>query len=112
MSLISGQFLPHPIPAYVFSKPLDWLGFDPSYPRNPNTLGEYIRKWRKDKGLSQVSLASRLGVNETTIVNWEIKGMVPRFKNLREKLIQEVEGAGEVSSLIVRIPEDTHLHLR
>jgi DNA-binding XRE family transcriptional regulator len=94
MGLISGQFLPDPAPAYAFSKPLDWLGCDPSYPTNPSTLGEYIRKWRMEQGISQASLAEKLGVNKMTIVNWEIKGMVPRIKNLREKLIHEVEGAG------------------
>ena len=52
--------------------------YDPAYPRNPSTLAEYIRKWRTDKGISQVSFAERIGVNETTIVNWDIRGMVPR----------------------------------
>jgi hypothetical protein len=41
-----------------------------------------------------VELAWKIGINELTLVNWEIKGMVPRIKNLREKLIQEVEGRG------------------
>jgi len=27
-----------------------------------------------------------------TVVNWEIRGMVPRFKSVREKLIRSVEG--------------------
>ncbi|MGD0919578.1 MAG: hypothetical protein ABSB22_24325 [Thermodesulfobacteriota bacterium] len=41
-----------------------------------------------------MELAWKIGINELTLVNWEIKGMVPRIKNLREKLIQEVEGRG------------------
>ena len=46
------------------------------------------------QGISQVELAGKIGVNEMTIMSWEIKGMVPCIKNSREKLIQEVEGAG------------------
>jgi DNA-binding XRE family transcriptional regulator len=89
--LLAG-FVSGPSPAYLFSKPLNRLEFDPSYPRNPRTLGDYIRKWRMDKGVSQVELASRIGVNEMTIVNWEVKGRVPRIRNLRERLTHEVEG--------------------
>lgn len=50
------------------------LDFDPAYPRIPRTPKQHIRKWRMDKGISQASLASRLGVNGMTIVNWEIWG--------------------------------------
>ncbi len=94
MGVISGQFLADPTPAYAFSKPLDWLGFDPSYPKNPLTFGDYIRKWRMQQGISQVSLAEKLGVNEMTIVNWEIKGMLPARRHL-ERITREVEGVGK-----------------
>jgi len=30
-----------------------------------------------------------------TIVNWEIRGMVPRVRSVRERLISSVEGVGE-----------------
>jgi DNA-binding XRE family transcriptional regulator len=89
---VFGQFLGGPFPAYAFSKPLDQIDFDPAYPKNPSTLGDYIRKYRKDKGISQVELSEKLGVNEMTIVNWEIRGMVPRIRSVREKLIRSVEG--------------------
>jgi DNA-binding XRE family transcriptional regulator len=46
------------------------------------------------KGISRASLARTLGVDEMTIVNWEIRGMVPRIKDVRERLAREVEGAG------------------
>jgi len=62
--------------------PLNRLDFDPSYPRSPKTLGEYIRKWRMEKGLFQKELAKKLGVAEMTIVNWE-KG---RTKPIMDKL--------------------------
>jgi len=63
--------VPSPLPAYLFTKPLNWLDFDPTYPKSPKTFGEYIRKWRMDKGIFQVDLAKMLGVDEMTIVNWE-----------------------------------------
>ena len=58
-----------------------------------------------DKGLFKVDLAKGIGVNEMTIVNWEIKGMVPRMKNLRKKLIQEVEGTGRFEECLT---DDIH----
>ena len=39
-----------------------------------------------------MELSAKLGVSEMTIVNWEIRGMVPRIKSVREKLIRSVEG--------------------
>ncbi len=90
--LVFGQFLSGSFPAYAFSKPLDQLDFDPTYPKNPSTLGEYIRKYRKDKGISQMELSAKLGVSEMTIVNWEIRGIVPRIRSVREKLVRSVEG--------------------
>jgi DNA-binding XRE family transcriptional regulator len=46
------------------------------------TLGEFIKKWRLERGLFQVDLAERIGVSEMTIVNWE-KG---RTKSTKESL--------------------------
>jgi DNA-binding transcriptional regulator YiaG len=83
-----------PSPAYLFSRPLNWLEFDPAYPRNPRTFGDYIRKWRMDKGISQASLAARLGVNEMTIVNWEIRGMVPAKRHIK-RLARTLEGCAK-----------------
>jgi transcriptional regulator with XRE-family HTH domain len=56
---------------------LNWLDFDPAYPKEPKTLGEYIRKWRMDKGLLIKELAARLGVTEDTVINWERRGVRP-----------------------------------
>jgi DNA-binding XRE family transcriptional regulator len=80
--LAGGIFVPGPSPTLLYSKPLNWLNFDPNYPKNPKTLGEYIRKWRMEKGLFQKDLANMIGVDETTIVNWE-KG---KTKPLKDKL--------------------------
>jgi DNA-binding transcriptional regulator YiaG len=70
------------------------LDYDPSYPRDPATLAQYIRKYRKDKGLTMGEFAREIGVHEFTVINWEVRGKVPRIKNLRERLTREVEGVG------------------
>jgi hypothetical protein len=36
---------------YLFSKPLNPLDYHPTYPKNPVTFTQYIRKYRKGKGL-------------------------------------------------------------
>lgn len=61
--------------------------FDPDYPKNPQTLGERIRKARMDKGLMIKELAEIIGVTEETVINWEIRGSKPRgesFERVRE----------------------------
>ena len=52
---------------------MNWLEFNPTYPKILKTLGDYIRKWRMEQGISQVELAKAIGVHEMTIVNWEIE---------------------------------------
>jgi DNA-binding XRE family transcriptional regulator len=69
--LAGGIFVPGPPATLLYSKPLNWLDFNPNYPKDPKTLGEYVKKWRMDKGLFQEELAELLGVAEMTIANWE-----------------------------------------
>jgi len=38
--------------AYSFSRLFSRLAYDPTYPGNPSTFAEHIRKYRKDRGLS------------------------------------------------------------
>ena len=79
---------------YTFSKPLNWLDYDPTYPTNPKTLAEFIRKFRKDKGLLIRELAEELGIHKFTLINWEVRGKIPRSKvhiKTLKKLIPEVE---------------------
>ena len=86
---VCDRFFPGSSSAYLFSKPLNRLEFNHYYPKNPNTLGEYIRKWRMEQGISRVELAETVGVDEMTIVNWEIKGGAPSskyFKRLRRMI--------------------------
>ena len=56
--------------------------FDPDYPKEPKTLGERIRKARMDKGLMIKGLAEKIGVTEDTVINWEIRDMVPHGKSM------------------------------
>ncbi len=44
-------------------------------------MAEYIRKHRKEKGFSIKELANEIGVHEFTLMNWEVRGRTPRFKN-------------------------------
>jgi len=58
------------------------------YPENPQTLGEHIRKHRMDSGLQIKQLAEQIGVDEMTIINWE----VGRVKKMRRKPFEHLLG--------------------
>lgn len=49
------------------------------YPKEINTLGDHLRKKRLDLKLRQTDVADRLGVDEMTIVNWELGKTHPRI---------------------------------
>ena len=53
--------------------------------KDTKPLGEYFRKFRKDKGLFQVELAKKIGVNEMSIMSWE-KGKTKPHKKYIEGL--------------------------
>ena len=55
------------------------------------TLGDKIRKHRLENGLKQVELAKKLGVNEMTIVNWELGRTVPNCQRLKAWLSRTLE---------------------
>lgn len=64
---------PHGLPALPFChtilkapKPTP-----PSYPKTLKSLGDHIRKRRLDLGLLQEQVARQIGVDATTIHNWE-----------------------------------------
>ena len=50
-------------------KIISFLGVDPSPP--PTTLGEKLKAYRRRRGLSQAKLASQLGVDATSLWEWE-----------------------------------------
>ena len=60
------------------------LDLNPKYPKNPQNLGQKIRKTRMDKGLMIKELASQLGVTEDTVINWEARGRKPRGNNMEK----------------------------
>jgi DNA-binding transcriptional regulator YiaG len=69
---------------YVLEVEINLLDFNPSYPKNPQTFGERIRKARMDKDLRAKDLAKILGVSEDSVLNWEARGTKPRGKNLEK----------------------------
>ncbi|MFA5143932.1 MAG: helix-turn-helix transcriptional regulator [Candidatus Omnitrophota bacterium] len=58
--------------------------FDSDYPKNPQSLGESIRKIRMDRGLLIKDLAGLIGVTEDTIINWELRSIAPHGKQLKK----------------------------
>ena len=67
---------------YTLEIEINLLDLNPKYPKNPQNLGQKIRKARMDKGLMIKELAFQLGVTEDTVINWEIRGIKPVGKNL------------------------------
>jgi ribosome-binding protein aMBF1 (putative translation factor) len=64
---------------YNFSKSLGSKAFAKGYPANPRTMGERVRKARMDAGLSVKELAAHIGVSPDTVLNWELRGIEPRW---------------------------------
>ena len=50
-----------------------------SYPKTLNTLGDHLRKRRLDLKLLQKELAQKIGVDKTSIYNWENNRISPSF---------------------------------
>ena len=70
---------------YTMEITIDLIKSNPKYPKNPKNFGERIRKKRMDKRLTMKDIATRLGVSETTVYNWEIRGIRP-YRKTEEKL--------------------------
>ena len=60
----------------------DFLGYCPI--RYPKTFGEKLRVWRESLGLTQEQLAQGMGVDETTIREWEIGQHSPTKRSLEK----------------------------
>ena len=56
------------------------------YPVNPKTFGERLRKARMDAGLQIKELAAMIEVTEDTIINWELRGMKPLRKEVKNRI--------------------------
>ncbi|MFH1092567.1 MAG: helix-turn-helix transcriptional regulator [Candidatus Omnitrophota bacterium] len=62
---------------YTLEIELNLLDFNPKYPKNPQTLGEKIRKARMNRGMTLKEAAALFGVSDTAVINWEIRGKLP-----------------------------------
>ena len=51
-----------------------------AYPQTLRTLGDHLRKRRLDLGLFQREAADRLGVDPTTVTNWELGRTAPALR--------------------------------
>ena len=49
-------------------------------------MGDYIRKWRMEKGLLIRELAENIGVTEDTVINWEVRGVRPGTGHIQKVL--------------------------
>lgn len=56
--------------------------FEPTYPVQPSSIGDLIRKARMDAGLQIVQLAKAAGLHEMTIVNWRQGRAIPSADKL------------------------------
>ena len=60
--------------------------FPAGYPRELRTLGDHLSKRRLDLGLLQNEVAERLGVDESTVCNWEKNRHAPSARSMPEML--------------------------
>ena len=51
-----------------------FLGYDPAAPDPTLSIGERLRAARRARGLSQEALARLLGIDPTTVRDWEERG--------------------------------------
>jgi DNA-binding transcriptional regulator YiaG len=63
---------------YALEIEINLLDFNPKYPKNPQNLGDRIRKARMDKGMALKEAAALFGVSDTAVINWEIRGNMPQ----------------------------------
>lgn len=54
----------------------------PEYPTELRSLGDHVRKRRLDLGLLQREVALRIGVDPTTVFNWEAGTASPNLRAL------------------------------
>lgn len=73
---------------YLLPKIIEFLGYVPFAQMN-QTLGDKIKSFRKELGLSQRKLAKLWGFDQTTIRDWE-NGRHSPNKNMRYRINQEI----------------------
>jgi transcriptional regulator with XRE-family HTH domain len=57
-----------------YSGIIRFLGYDPTAPGPTLSMGERLKAARRARGLSQAKLADLLGVDPTTVRDWEERG--------------------------------------
>jgi transcriptional regulator with XRE-family HTH domain len=67
-----------------------FLGYDPR--QESSRIGDRIRILRERQGLSQVALAAKLGLNASTVVNWERGRVRLAFPKVRKKFEKFLAG--------------------
>ena len=78
-------------PVYTLEVELNSLDFNPKYPKNPQTVGEKLRKARMDRRMTLKEAAVLFGVSETAVINWEIRGKTPEASRM-ERVKEFIEG--------------------
>lgn len=79
----AGHFLEKPTLTHTISELVNiHLLADPTYPANPRTFGQELRKKRMDLGLRTKELARLIEVTSDTVINWELRNVKPTNKNL------------------------------
>ena len=58
-------------------RPIPKKVFQENYPPETKTLGDLIRKMRMDKGLTAKEVAIKIGANENSVLNWELRNVKP-----------------------------------
>jgi DNA-binding transcriptional regulator YiaG len=76
---------------YTLEIEINMLDFNPKYPKNPQNLGEKLRKARMDKGMTLKEVAALFSVTDTTVINWEIRGKMPEANKMEmvKRFIEE-----------------------
>jgi transcriptional regulator with XRE-family HTH domain len=57
---------------------------DRAYPTELRTIGDHIRKRRLNLGLTQREVALRIGIDKTTVFNWEAGSAGPNLRAMPE----------------------------
>ncbi|HYV90936.1 MAG TPA: helix-turn-helix transcriptional regulator [Chitinophagales bacterium] len=65
------------------SKVISFLGFNP-WKKDSQTLGERLRQYRNENGLTQVALADLIGTDATNISDWELGYKTPIRKSKKK----------------------------
>ena len=71
-------------------KVVAFLGYDPR--QESSQIGDRIRILRERQGLSQVALAMKLGLNASTVVNWERGRVRLAFPKVRKRFEEFLAG--------------------